>query len=160
MLNQHKEWTAKGIEVDYCAIGGKGFGFISRMGGKVVSQVVNYGDRPALERLIGPVKILIDAYLEGRIDEVHLFSNRFVNTMKQDPLHAHDHPDPADVDDRGGRRKWSMQRANPVHTPGTTSTSRMRRPCSTSCWSATSRPSSTRRRPTTSPPSSRRAWWR
>jgi len=58
------------------------------MGGKVVSQVVNYGDRPALERLIGPVKILIDAYLEGRVDEVHLFGNRFVNTMKQDPLHS------------------------------------------------------------------------
>ena len=88
VLNRHKEWAAKGIEVDYCAIGGKGFAFISRMGGKVVSQVVNYGDRPALERLIGPVKILIDAYLEGRIDEVHLFSNRFVNTMKQDPLHS------------------------------------------------------------------------
>jgi len=43
---------------------------------------------PSLERLIGPVKILIDAYLEGRIDEVHLFGNRFVNTMKQDPLHS------------------------------------------------------------------------
>ena len=46
VLNQHKEWTAKGIEVDYCAIGGKGFGFISRMGGKVVSQVVQLR-RPA-----------------------------------------------------------------------------------------------------------------
>ena len=46
VLNQHKEWMAKGIEVEYCTIGNKGFGFISRMGGKIVSQVVNYGDRP------------------------------------------------------------------------------------------------------------------
>jgi F-type H+-transporting ATPase subunit gamma len=88
VLNQHKEWMAKGIEVEYCTIGNKGFGFVSRMGGKIVSQVVNYGDRPALERLIGPVKMLVDGYLEGRLDEVHIFSNRFVNTMKQEPIHA------------------------------------------------------------------------
>jgi len=88
MLNQHKEWVAKGVEVEYCAIGNKGFGFLNRMGGKIVSQVVNYGDRPALERLIGPVKMLVDGYLEGRLDEVHIFSNRFVNTMKQEPVHA------------------------------------------------------------------------
>jgi F-type H+-transporting ATPase subunit gamma len=88
MLNQHKEWIAKGVEVEYCAIGNKGFGFLNRMGGTIVSQVVNYGDRPALERLIGPVKMLIDGYLEGRLDEVHIFSNRFVNTMKQEPIHA------------------------------------------------------------------------
>ncbi len=88
VLNQHKEWLTKGIEVEYCAIGNKGFSFIQRMGGKVVSQVTNYGDHPALERLIGPVKMLIDGFLEGRLDEVHIFSTRFVNTMKQEPTHA------------------------------------------------------------------------
>jgi F-type H+-transporting ATPase subunit gamma len=88
VLNQHKEWLTKGVEVEYCTIGNKGFGFINRMGGKIVSQVVNYGDRPSLERLIGPVKMLVDGYLEGRLDEVHIFSNRFVNTMKQEPVHA------------------------------------------------------------------------
>jgi len=88
VLNQHKEWMAKGIEVDYCAIGSKGVGFISRMGGRIASQVVNYGDHPSLERLIGPVKMLIDAYLEGRIDEVHVFSTRFINTMKQEPMYG------------------------------------------------------------------------
>jgi F-type H+-transporting ATPase subunit gamma len=88
VLNQHKEWTAKGIEVEYCTIGNKGLGFVNRMGGRIVSQVTNYGDRPALERLIGPVKMLVDGYLEGRLDEVHLFSNRFVNTMKQEPTHG------------------------------------------------------------------------
>jgi F-type H+-transporting ATPase subunit gamma len=96
MLNQHKEWIAKGVEVEYCTIGNKGFGFVSRMGGKIVSQVVNYGDRPTLERLIGPVKMLIDGYLENRIDEVHLFSNRFINTMKQEPMHATMIPIPQD----------------------------------------------------------------
>jgi len=88
VLNQHKDWLARGIEVEYCTIGNKGLGFVNRMGGKIVSQVVNYGDRPALERLIGPVKMLIDGYSENRLDEVHLFSNRFVNTMKQEPTHV------------------------------------------------------------------------
>jgi F-type H+-transporting ATPase subunit gamma len=88
VLNQHKEWLAKGIEAEYCTIGNKGLGFVNRMGGKIVSQVTNYGDHPQLERLIGPVKMLIDGFLEGRLDEVHIFSNRFVNTMKQEPTHA------------------------------------------------------------------------
>jgi len=88
LLNQHKEWVSKGVEAEYCTIGNKGLGFVNRMGGRIVSQVTNYGDRPALERLIGPVKMLIDGYLEGRLDEVHIFSNRFVNTMKQEPVHA------------------------------------------------------------------------
>jgi F-type H+-transporting ATPase subunit gamma len=88
VLTQHKAWMAKGIEAEYCTIGNKGLGFVNRMGGRIVSQVVNYGDHPALERLIGPVKMLIDGYLEGRLDEVHIFSTRFVNTMKQEPTHA------------------------------------------------------------------------
>ncbi len=86
VLNQHKAWTTKGIEVDYCTIGNKGFGFVQRMGGNIVSEVVNYGDRPALDRLIGPVKMLVDGYLEGNLDEVDVFANRFINTMKQEPV--------------------------------------------------------------------------
>ena len=97
VLNQHKEWVAKGVEVEYCTIGNKGLGFVNRMGGRIVSQVTNYGDRPALERLIGPVKMLIDGYLEGRLDEVHMFSNRFVNTMKQEPTHSTIIPIPLDL---------------------------------------------------------------
>jgi F-type H+-transporting ATPase subunit gamma len=85
VLGQHKDWIARGIEVEYCTIGNKGFGFVSRMGGTITSQVVNYGDRPTLDRLIGPVKMLVDGYLAGRLDEVHVFSTRFVNTMKQEP---------------------------------------------------------------------------
>ena len=85
VLNHHKEWTAKGIEVEYCTIGNKGYGFVSRLGGKIASHIVNYGDHPSLDRLIGPVKMLIDGYLAGSLDEVHIFSTRFVNTMKQEP---------------------------------------------------------------------------
>ena len=97
VLNAHKAWTAKGIEVEYSTIGNKGFGFVSRMGGKIVSQVVNYGDRPSLERLIGPVKMLIDGYFEGRLDEVHIFVTRFVNTMKQEPTQTSLIPIPQDI---------------------------------------------------------------
>jgi F-type H+-transporting ATPase subunit gamma len=114
VLNQHKEWLAKGVEVEYCTIGSKGLGFVNRMGGKIVSSVVNYGDNPAIERLIGPVKMLIDGYLEGRIDEVHLFSTRFVNTMKQEPMHGPIIPIPQkwttpeghSLDDAVGHGNW------------------------------------------------------
>ena len=129
MLNQHKAWLAKGIEVEYCTIGNKGFGFVNRMGGKIVSQVVNYGDRPSLERLIGPVKMLIDGYREVRIDEVHIFSNRFVNTMKQEPMHAHHDPDPAGLADAGRAGRSTTRRS--ATATGTTSTSPTRRRCST-----------------------------
>jgi F-type H+-transporting ATPase subunit gamma len=156
VLNQHKEWLTKGVEVEYCTIGNKGLGFVNRMGGKIVSQVTNYGDHPQLERLIGPVKMLIDGFLEGRLDEVHIFSTRFVNTMKQEPTHATMIPIP---------QEWvlptgQVMKANVGEGNWITCTSRTRRPCSTSCSCATSRPSCTRPQPTTSRPSSRRAWWR
>jgi len=85
MLNQHKEWKAKGIDVDYVAIGGKGLGFIHRMGGNIISSVVQLGDRPHMDKLVGPIKVLLDRYLSGEVDEVWLFYTTFVNTMKQDP---------------------------------------------------------------------------
>jgi len=85
VTQRFKEWRANGIEVDFVAIGGKGLGFLNRMGGNIVSSVVQLGDRPRLERLVGAVKILIDEYVQGRIDEVHIFSTNFVNTMRQEP---------------------------------------------------------------------------
>ena len=88
VLNQHKEWRAKGIEVDYCAIGNKGLGFLSRLGANVVSQVVQLGDRPRLDRMVGPVKVLLDKYVDGTIDEVHIFFTTFINTMKQEARHG------------------------------------------------------------------------
>jgi len=85
VLNQHKKWKEKGIEVDYVAVGSKGLGFVQRMGGNVVASVTQIGDRPHMERLVGPVKALLDLYVEGRIDEVWVFFTTFINTMRQEP---------------------------------------------------------------------------
>ena len=94
VLNAHKEWRAKGIEVDYCAIGGKGLGFLTRLGANVVSHVVQLGDRPHLDRMVGPVKVLLDKYVDGTVDEVHVFFTTFINTMKQEARHGHMLPIP------------------------------------------------------------------
>ncbi|HZF18853.1 MAG TPA: F0F1 ATP synthase subunit gamma [Burkholderiales bacterium] len=102
MLQQYKEWQAAGIEADFCALGGKGLGFVQRMGGKVVSQAVQLGDRARLAQLIGPVKVLLDKYKAGEIDEIHAFFTRFFNTMRQDPRHGTLIPVPQEfIDERG-----------------------------------------------------------
>jgi F-type H+-transporting ATPase subunit gamma len=80
-----REWESQGVEMDFCAIGGKAFAFLTRMKANIVSHVVALGDTPHLEKLIGVVKVVIDAYLEGRVDEIHVFGNRFINTMTQEP---------------------------------------------------------------------------
>ena len=85
VMQRFKEWRAAGVEVDFVAIGNKGLGFLNRLGGNVVSSVVQLGDRPRLERLVGAVKVLMDEYLQGAVDEIHVFSTNFVNTMKQEP---------------------------------------------------------------------------
>lgn len=85
VLNQYKEWQAQGEEIDACCIGGKGLGFLQRIGANVVSQVTGLGDRPNLERLVGAVKVMLDGYGVDRFDRLLIFSTRFVNTMKQEP---------------------------------------------------------------------------
>ena len=86
LVNQKvREWKAAGIEADFVAIGTKGAGFLHRLGVNVVSSAVGLGDRPRLDKLVGPVKVLIDEYMAGRVDEVHVFYTNFVNTMKQEP---------------------------------------------------------------------------
>ena len=85
VLNQHKEWKAKGIDVDYVAVGTKALGFLQRMNANVVSSVVQLGDRPNMERLVGPIKVLLDRHIAGDVDEVWVFYTSFVNTMKQEP---------------------------------------------------------------------------
>jgi F-type H+-transporting ATPase subunit gamma len=85
MVNQMKQWEAAGVGIDVTAIGNKGLGFVQRLGANVVSQLTGLGDTPHMEKLIGPVKIMLDAYLEGRIDALYIVYNRFINTMKQEP---------------------------------------------------------------------------
>jgi len=96
LLSKHKEWTAAGLGVEYVALGNKGLGFLTRLGANIVSSVVQLGDRPHLDRLVGPVKTLFDKYQDGGIDEVHIFFTNFVNTMKQVPRHATVVPIPAE----------------------------------------------------------------
>jgi len=88
VLAAHKEWRAKGLEVDYCAIGNKGLGFLARLGANVVSETTQLGDRPRIEKMVGPVKVLLDRYNDGTIDEVHIFFTTFINTMKQESRHG------------------------------------------------------------------------
>ena len=84
-LAKIKAWHAKGVEADVTAIGNKGLGFMLRLKANVVSQATGLGDRPHLDKIIGPVKIQLDNYLDGKIDELHIVSTRFENTMKQSP---------------------------------------------------------------------------
>ena len=85
-LNALRDWESKGVtEIRVTAIGNKGLGFMQRLGAKVVSHVTQLGDTPHLEKLIGPVKVMIDAFQNGELDEVHLVYSRFINTMKQEP---------------------------------------------------------------------------
>ena len=81
-----KELEAQGIKAEAVAIGNKGLGFLNRIGAKVVSHATQLGDKPHLEKLIGPVKVLFDAYAEGKLSAVYLCYTGFINTMKQEPL--------------------------------------------------------------------------
>jgi F-type H+-transporting ATPase subunit gamma len=86
VLTEYKEWQQQGEAIQVCALGNKGLGFMQRLGATIVSQVTQLGDRPQLDKLVGPVKVIIDAFMEGKIDRVMLAYTRFVNTMKQEPV--------------------------------------------------------------------------
>ncbi|QDZ29841.1 F0F1 ATP synthase subunit gamma [Noviherbaspirillum sp. UKPF54] len=84
VTNKVRELEGQGIKTEAVAIGNKGLGFLNRIGAKVVAQAVQLGDTPHLDKLIGPVKVLLDAYVEGKLDAVYLFYTKFINTMKQE----------------------------------------------------------------------------
>jgi len=86
VTNKLKEVEASGQKSEAVAIGNKGLGFLNRIGAKVVSHATHLGDKPTLEKLIGPVKVLLDAYAEGRLSAVYLCYTRFINTIKQEPV--------------------------------------------------------------------------
>ncbi len=81
-----REAQTAGKQVVAVAIGNKGLGFLNRIGAKVLSQAVQLGDAPQLDKLIGPVKTMLDAFVAGELDEVHICYTKFINTMKQEPL--------------------------------------------------------------------------
>ncbi len=77
---------AAGVSAQAVAIGNKGLGFLNRVGAKVVAHATQLGDKPHLDKLIGPVKVLLDAYVKGEVKSVHLCYTKFINTMKQEPV--------------------------------------------------------------------------
>jgi len=85
-LAKLKEFEQRGIAVQATAFGNKGLGMLTRVGANLVSQETQLGDKPSLERLLGAIKVQLDAYLEGRIDALYVAFTRFVNTMKQEPV--------------------------------------------------------------------------
>ena len=86
VLSKAKEIEAQGKTFQATCVGNKGLGFMQRMGAKVVSQVTALGDTPHLEKLIGPIKVQLDAYIKGEIDALYIGYTRFINTMKQEPV--------------------------------------------------------------------------
>jgi F-type H+-transporting ATPase subunit gamma len=86
VTNKLRDLQAAGVSTQAVAIGNKGLGFLNRVGAKVVSHATQLGDTPHLEKLIGPVKVLLDAYAKGEVNAVYLSYTRFINTMKQEPV--------------------------------------------------------------------------
>ena len=86
VTNKMRELEGKGSKIEAVAIGNKGLGFLNRVGAKVVAHATQLGDTPHLDKLIGPVKLLLDAYQEGKLDAVYLSYTKFINTMKQEPV--------------------------------------------------------------------------
>ena len=86
VTNKMKEVQSAGGKVQTVAIGNKGLGFLNRISAQVVSHATQLGDAPQLEKLIGPVKVMLDAFVEGKLDAVYLCYTKFINTMKQEPL--------------------------------------------------------------------------
>jgi F-type H+-transporting ATPase subunit gamma len=84
-VSSMKKWQDNGLEIDVCTIGTKGASFFKRLGGNIVAQPTHLGDQPSLEDLIGAVKVMLDAYNDGKIDQLFVIYNHFINTMTQKP---------------------------------------------------------------------------
>ena len=106
-LNKLREWQGEGRGVRVTTIGNKGFGFMQRFNANLVSHLVGVGDQPNMERLIGPLKVQIDAFATGQIGAVYIVYTRFINTMKQEPVVEQLLPLPAErlEDNRAAARK-------------------------------------------------------
>ena len=86
VTQKSRELEAAGKRIEAVAIGNKGLGFLNRVGVKIVSSATQLGDAPHLDKLIGPVKLMLDAYQEGKLDAVYLCYTKFINTMRQEPV--------------------------------------------------------------------------
>ncbi len=95
-----KTWSEQGVEIDVCTIGKKSAQFFGRIGSNIVAQVADLGDSPELAKLIGTIKVMLDAYDEGKLDRLYIVENEFVNTMTQTPSVTQLLPAEPDVDEK------------------------------------------------------------
>ncbi len=86
LIRELRGWRDQGVEVSFCTIGSKATGFFKRFGGKVRGQVTHLGDAPHVDDLIGTVKLMLDAFEAGEVDEIRIAYNQFINTMSQKPV--------------------------------------------------------------------------
>jgi F-type H+-transporting ATPase subunit gamma len=86
VTNKMKDVQGAGKQVQAVAIGNKGYGFLNRVGAQVIAHATGLGDAPQMEKLIGPLKVMLDAFTEGKVDAVYLCYTKFINTMKQEPV--------------------------------------------------------------------------
>ena len=106
LLTDMKSWSEKGVEVDLALIGSKAASFFGSVGGNIVAQVTGMGDHPSLSELIGPVKVMLQAYDEGRLDKLYVVSNKFINTMSQEPQILQLLPLPPSDDGELKKKSW------------------------------------------------------
>lgn len=101
-----KKWNEANFSIDMCTIGSKASGFFRRFGGNIIAQSDHLGDSPTLESLIGAVKVMLDDYDDGKIDQLFVIYNHFVNTMTQKPMVRQLLPISADVEDEQIKHHW------------------------------------------------------
>jgi F-type H+-transporting ATPase subunit gamma len=104
LVREMKEWKGQGVEIDLCAIGQKGASFFRSYGGNVVAALTHLGDNPSPEKLIGNVKVMLDAFEDGKIDRLFVIYNEFVNTMTQKPKSEQLLPLPEGLDEEIGHQ--------------------------------------------------------
>jgi F-type H+-transporting ATPase subunit gamma len=134
MVREIDKWREQEVELEFCAIGTKGSNWLRRFGVNLVAQVTHIGDAPGVDQLIGTLKVMLDAYEEGRIDRLYFVYNNFVNSMTQSPIVDQLLPREAD-EDSSIAHHWDR------------------------CCSATWNPWAPRVSWRTSPPGWRHAWW-
>ncbi len=106
VVQHSKDWAEKDVEVDLCLVGAKGAAFFKSVGGNIVASVRDVGEVPSVTSLIGSVKVMLDAFAEGKIDRLYLAGNEFVNTMTQSPTIRRLLPLKPDDDTSGRKHSW------------------------------------------------------
>lgn len=101
-----QQWRNRGVEIDLCTVGTKAFQFFRRLKGNIVAHVSHLGDSPRFEDVLGPVKVMADAFAEGRVDAVYLVYNEFVNTMSQKPRIERLVPITTEVKEAAPTHRW------------------------------------------------------